>query len=90
VRSFSEELVLLWEWADEVGHTVDFERLRPDYSEVGLHTFQSGLRARTGACSTARPRHEPAGIEFWLRLAPTPLTNRTACTADWRESGSGQ
>jgi uncharacterized protein YbjT (DUF2867 family) len=39
VRSFSEELALLWEWADEVGHNVDIEGLRRDYPEVGWHTF---------------------------------------------------
>jgi uncharacterized protein YbjT (DUF2867 family) len=39
VRSFSEELALLWAWADEVGHNVDIEQLRRDYPEVGWHTF---------------------------------------------------
>jgi uncharacterized protein YbjT (DUF2867 family) len=39
VRSFSEELALLWEWADEVGHDVDIEGLRRDYPEVSWHTF---------------------------------------------------
>jgi uncharacterized protein YbjT (DUF2867 family) len=38
VRAFSEELALLWEWADEVGHDVDIEGLRRDYPEVGWHT----------------------------------------------------
>jgi uncharacterized protein YbjT (DUF2867 family) len=39
VRSFSEELALLWDWADRVGHNVDIERLRRDYPEVAWHTF---------------------------------------------------
>jgi uncharacterized protein YbjT (DUF2867 family) len=39
VRSFSEDVALLWEWADEVGHDVDIEGLRRDYPAVGWHTF---------------------------------------------------
>jgi uncharacterized protein YbjT (DUF2867 family) len=46
VRSFSEEVALLWEWADEVGHNVDLEGLRRDYPEVGWHTFAGWAAAQ--------------------------------------------
>jgi uncharacterized protein YbjT (DUF2867 family) len=39
VGAFSQDVALLWEWADEVGHDVDIEALRQDYPEVDWHTF---------------------------------------------------
>jgi hypothetical protein len=46
VRSFSEDVALIWAWADEVGHSIDIEGLRRDYPEVGWHTFAEGAASQ--------------------------------------------
>ena len=39
IRSFSEDMALMYEYFDRVGYSVDVAGLRRDYPEVGWHTF---------------------------------------------------
>lgn len=44
LRAFSEDLALMFEWFDRVGYSVDIERLRRDYPEVGWHTGEDWVQ----------------------------------------------
>ena len=39
IRSFSEDFALMYEWFIETGYSVDIDRLRTAYPEVGWHRF---------------------------------------------------
>jgi uncharacterized protein YbjT (DUF2867 family) len=44
IRSFSEDMALMFEWFDRVGYSVDVEALRASYPEVGWHRFADWAR----------------------------------------------
>jgi hypothetical protein len=40
-RAASDDLALMFEWFDRVGHSADIAALRRDYPKVGWQTFEA-------------------------------------------------
>jgi uncharacterized protein YbjT (DUF2867 family) len=46
VRSFSEDMAIMFEWFDKVGYSADLAKLRRDYPEVGWRSFEDWARTQ--------------------------------------------
>ena len=54
IRSFSDDLALMFEWFINTGYSVDIEQLRADYPDVGWHRFGDWARRHVPQAINAR------------------------------------